>query len=164
LLHQRLDSRGHDRLPCGQQTPQGSFHHRLALLRRQVQDAKVFLVRRRCVLAYQRVISDAKYARGKQFLAITVLGKRSRLAHQPIDDVPVVHLVFVAAPQARQTLDQLLRVPHFQVFRIQPHVDLHADQPARHHVAVPLHVNQAALVHAAWQAAVRFQTSCRQRP
>jgi hypothetical protein len=164
LLHQRRDSRRHDRLPCGQQTPQGRFHHRLALLCRQVQDAKVFFVRCRCVLAYQRVISDAKYARRKQFLAIAVLGKRSRLAHQPVDDVPVVHLVLVAAAQTRQTLDQLLRVPHFQVFRVQPHVYLHADQPARHHVAVPLHVNQAALVHATLQAAARFQASRRQRP
>jgi hypothetical protein len=163
LLHQRLDSRGHERLPRGQQRPQRRFHHRLALLRRQVQDAKVLLVRRRRVLAYQGVISDAKYARRKQFLAITVLGKRSRLAHQPVDNVPVVHLVLVAAAQARQTLDQLLRIPHFQVFCVQPHVYLHTDQPARHHVAVPLHVNQAALVHATLQAATRFQTSRRQR-
>jgi hypothetical protein len=69
--------------------------------------------------------------------------------------------MLVAAAQARQTLDQLLRVPHFQVFGIQPHVYLHADQPARHHVAVPLHVNQAALVDTTLQAATRFQTSRR---
>jgi hypothetical protein len=43
--------------------------------------------------------------------------------------------------------DELLRVPHFQVFRVQAYIHLLADQPARHHVAVPLHVNQAALVH-----------------
>lgn len=163
MLHQGLDSRCHDRLSRGQQTPQCRFHHRLALLRRQVQDAKVLLVRRRRVLAYQRVICHAKYARRKQLLAIAVLGKRSRLAHQPVDDVPVVHLVLVAATQARQTLDQLLRVPHFQVFRVQPHLYLHADQPARHHVAVPLYVNQAALVHATLQSSARFQASRRQR-
>jgi hypothetical protein len=71
--------------------------------------------------------------------------------------------VLVTATQARQALDQLLRVPHFQMFRIQAHVYLHADQPARHHVAVSLHVNQAALVHATLQTSARFQASRRQR-
>jgi hypothetical protein len=129
-----------------------------------VQEAKVFFVRRGHVLGYQRVISDAKHARRKQLLAITVLGKRARLTHQPVDDVPVVHLVLVAAPQARHTFDELLRVPHFQVFRVQVHVDLLADQPARHRVAVPLHVDQAALVHPTLPAPTRFQTPRRQRP
>jgi hypothetical protein len=45
LLHQRVDSRPHERLPRGQHRPQGRFHRRLALLRRQVQDAKILLVR-----------------------------------------------------------------------------------------------------------------------
>jgi hypothetical protein len=45
LLHQDLDSRGHQRLSRGQQRPQGRFHHRLALLRRQVQNLQVLLVR-----------------------------------------------------------------------------------------------------------------------
>jgi hypothetical protein len=71
--------------------------------------------------------------------------------------------VLVAAAQARQTFDQLLRVPYFQVVRVQPHVYLDADQPARHHVAVTLHVNQAALVHAALQTPACFQASRRQR-
>jgi hypothetical protein len=71
--------------------------------------------------------------------------------------------VLVAATQSRQPLDQLLRVPHFQMFRVQAHVYLHADQSARHHVAVALHVNQAALVHATLQTSTRFQASRRQR-
>jgi hypothetical protein len=71
--------------------------------------------------------------------------------------------VLVAAAQPRQTLDPLLRVPHFQVLRVQPHLDLLADQPARHHVAVPLHVNHASLVYATLQASARFQTPRRQR-
>jgi hypothetical protein len=95
---------------------------------------------------------------------MAILGKRSRLAHQPVDDVPVVHLMFVAAPQPRQTLDELLGIPHFQVFRVQPHLHLLADQPTRQHVAVSLHMNQAALVHATLQALTRFQAPCRQRP
>jgi hypothetical protein len=71
--------------------------------------------------------------------------------------------MLISAPQPRQTLDELLRVPHFQVLRVQPYLHLLADQPARHHVAVPLHVNQAALVHATLQASTRFQAPRRQR-
>jgi len=74
-------------------------------------------------------------------LTVLVLGKRARLPHQPVDDIPVVDLLLVAATQPRQTLDQLLRVPHFQVLGVQPHVHLLADQSAWHHVAVPLRVN-----------------------
>ncbi len=122
-----------------------------------MQEAEIFLVRRRRVLGDQRVVSDTKHARRKQLLAITVLGKRSRLTYEPVDDVPVVDLLLIAAAQPRHTLDELLGVPHLQVLRVQPYLDLLADQSARHHVAVPLHTNQAALVHPTLQTLTRFQ-------
>jgi hypothetical protein len=50
VLHQRFDQRRPDRLSLGQQATQRCLHRRLALLRRQVQDAKVFLNRRARVL------------------------------------------------------------------------------------------------------------------
>jgi hypothetical protein len=164
LLHQRFHDLGRDRLPRRRQTPQGHFDRGLALSGRQVQDANVFLVRRRGILRCQRVIGQAEDARRKQFLPIPILRKRSRLAQQPVDDVPVVHQVLVPSPQPGQPFDELLRVPHFQVFRIQLHVHLLADQPARHHVTVPLHVNHTALIHAAPEPSARFQPPRRQGP
>jgi len=50
VLDTRLDRRRRDRLPLGQQPPQRRFHRRLAFLGRQVQEAKVVLVRPRRVL------------------------------------------------------------------------------------------------------------------
>jgi len=96
-------------------------------------------------------------------LSITILSKRSWLPHQPVDDVAVVHLALVAAPQPRQTLGELLRVPHFQVFGVQTHLHLFTNQSARNHVTVPLDMNHAALVDTTLQALIRFQAPRRQR-
>jgi hypothetical protein len=164
LLHQCRHDLRRDGLPRGHQTPQRRFHRDLTLLGRQVQNANVFRVRRRGILRCQRVIGDAEDARGKQVLAIPILSERAGLAHQPVDDVPVVHQVLVPSPESRQLFDELLRVPHFHMFRVQPYVYFLTDQPARHHVAVPLHVNQAALVHSTSQPLTRFQPPRRQGP
>lgn len=119
---------------------------------------KVFLVCPGRVLRYQAVIGQPEHAGGKQLLPIAVLGKRSRLAHQPVNDVPVIHPLLVATPQTRQPLDQMLRVPDLHPFGIKPRLDHLADQPAGHRVAVPLQVNQAARIHATGPLLTRFQT------
>jgi hypothetical protein len=129
-----------------------------------VQNAKVFLDRRPSILGFQDIVGQAKHARRKQLLAVSVLGKRPRLPHQPVDHVSIVDPLLVSAPQARQPFDQLLGIPDFHVLGIQPHLDLLADQPARHRVTVPLDVNQAALVHATPPSLARFQPPRRQRP
>jgi hypothetical protein len=129
-----------------------------------VQQVKVFLVPRRRVLGDQRVISDAEHTRRKQFLPMAILGKRPGLAHQPVDHVPVAHPLLVPAPQPRQPFNQLLGVPHLHVLGVQAGLDFLADQPARHRVAVPFHMDQAALVYATTSPLARLQPSCRQRP
>jgi hypothetical protein len=128
----------------------------------QVQHLKVFLVRPGRVLRHQGVISQPEHAGGKQLLPIAVLGKRSRLAHQPVNDVPVIHPVLVATPQTWQLLDQVLRVPHLHPFGIKPRLDHLPNQPAGHRVTVALQVNQAARVHATGLLLTRFQTPRRQ--
>jgi hypothetical protein len=127
-----------------------------------VQQAQVFLVRRRPVLGLQRVISHAEHARREQFLPIAVLGKSPRLPHQPVDDVPVVHALLVPAPQTRQPFDQLLGIPDLHVLGIQADLDRLADEPTRHRVAVPLHMDQAALIHTTTPPLARFQPPRRQ--
>jgi hypothetical protein len=129
-----------------------------------VQQTQVFLVRRRRVLGQQRVISHAEHARRKQLLPMAILGKRSGLAHQPVDHVPVAHPLLVPAAQARQPFDQLLGVPDLHVLGVQPNLDLFPDQPARHRVAVSLHVDQAALIHTTTPPLPPFQPPRRQRP
>jgi hypothetical protein len=153
-----------NRLARAQQAPQVRFHRGLALLGRQVQQTEVFPVRLGHVLGYQRVIGHAEHARGKQLLPIAVLGERSRLPHQPVNDVPIVHPLLASAPQPRLPLDQLLRVPHLHLLGIQADLDVLADQPARHRVTIALHVNQAALVHTTTSPLARFQPPSRQGP
>jgi hypothetical protein len=129
-----------------QQAAQGFLYGRLVVPGRQVQDPQVLLVRRASVLGHQGVIRPPKRARREQLLPVAVLGERPRLAHQPVDDVPVVHPALVPAAQPRQHLDPLLRIPDFQVLDEQPHLHVLADQPARHRVAVPPHMDQAAAI------------------
>jgi hypothetical protein len=78
--------------------------------------------------------------------------------------VPIVHPLLAPATQPRLPLDQLLRVPHLHLLGIQANLDVLADQPARHRVTIPLHVNQAALVHATTSSLTRFQPPRRQGP
>jgi hypothetical protein len=151
VLHQRRHRRCRDRPALRQPLPQRRLHRRLTLRCRQVQQAKILLVRRGRVLRHQRVIRQAEHARREQLLPIAILGKRSRLPHQPVDHVPVVHPLLVPAPQTRQAFEQLLRVPHLDLLGVQPGLDLFTDQPARHRVAVSLDVDQTALIDPAAQ-------------
>jgi len=102
-------------------------------------------------------------ARGKQFLSVAIVSEGAGLAHQPVDDVPVVDAMLVASAQPRQMLDPFLRVPHFQVFHEEANLDLLTDQPAGHGIAVAIDVDQAAAIDAGLQTLARFQAPSRQR-
>jgi hypothetical protein len=129
-----------------------------------MQDPQILPICRGPLLLDQRVIGHAELARGKQLLPIPVLCEGPRLPHQPVDHVPVVDPMPIPTAQPWQTLDQLLRVPHFQVLHEQAHLDTLADQPARHRVAVAAHVNQAPRIDPCPQPLARLQTPRRQRP
>ena len=78
--------------------------------------------------------------------------------------MPVVHPLLVPATQTRQPFAQLLRVPHLQMLGVQPDLDLRADQPARHRVAIPLDMDQTARIDPATHLPERLLPSRRQRP
>lgn len=96
----------------------------------------------------QPVIRHPKAAVGEQVLAITVVLKGTRLAHQLIDDVPIVDRVLVAPHQPRQRVDLSSRVPDFHAIGMQPGLDFLADQAAVDRVGVAVNVDQASRVHA----------------
>jgi hypothetical protein len=115
------------------------------------------------MLSHQQVVvGQAEMARREQGRTILVHRERARLAHQPVDDVPIVDVVLVASTQSRQTLDQLLCVPHFQMLHVHAHFHVLADQSARHRVAIALYMNLTARVHLGTHALARFQTPRRQ--
>jgi hypothetical protein len=153
----RLDRRRRDRLLGAKQLAKCFFHTRLALPRRQVQDPQILAVSLRRLVREQRIIGHAEVTRGEQLLPIAIVSERSRLPHQPVNDVPVVDAMLVASAQTRQALDQLLRVPHFEVFHEEADLDLFANQPTRHGVAVAIDVDQTAAINASPDALASFQ-------
>jgi hypothetical protein len=136
---------------AGAAGPQQLLQHRLdpglALPRRQVQDAEVLPGRTLRLLLDQPVVGQAEAARREQLVAVAVVGERPRLAHQPVDDVPVGDPVLAPATQPRQALDQALGVPDLNVVGEEAGLDPLPDQPAGHRVGVAAHVDGAATIH-----------------
>lgn len=147
-----------------QQFHQHRLDSRLALACRQVQNPQVLLVRPRRLALAQHVVGHAEVAAGKQILTVAIVGERSGLADQPIDDVPIVDAMLAASAQAWQPLQQLLGVPHFNALGVQAGLHPFADQPACHRVDVVLHLDDAARFHAHTQPLARLQSLTRQRP
>jgi len=115
-------------------------------------------------LSHQQIIvRHPEITRREQVRAIAITGERARLAHQPVDDVPIVDVMLVAPTQPRQSFHHLLRVPHFQVFDVHTNFHRFTDQSARHRVNVSIEVNQAAAVHTRWHPLARFQSPRWQR-
>jgi hypothetical protein len=138
------------RRPRAARTQQLFQHHldpRLAHARRQVQDPQVLLDRTLGVPLHQPVVGQAEAAGREQFLAVAVAGERPRLAHQPVDDVPVGDAVLAPPTQTRQALDPTLGVPDLDVVGEQAGLDPFPDQPAGHRVGVAADVDGAAAIH-----------------
>jgi hypothetical protein len=136
----------------------------LALTRRQVQDPQVLLDRTLGVLLDQPVVGQAKAAGREQLLAVAIAGERPRLAHQPVDDVPVGDAVLAPATQTRQALDQALGVPDLDVVGEQAGLDPFPNQPAGHRVGVAADVDGAAAIHTHLQTLAGIQALAGQRP
>jgi len=139
-----LDRRRTPRAAGPQQLLQHRLDPGLALARRQVQDAQVLLGRPLRPLLDQSVVDQTEATRREQVVAVAVVGERSRLAHQPVDDVPVVDAVLAPAAQTRTAFDEALRVPDLEVVGMQTDFHPFADQPAGHRVGVATDVDGAA--------------------
>jgi len=116
------------------------------------------------VLLDQAVVGQAKAARREQLVAVAIAGERPRLAHQPVDDVPVGDPVLAPATQARQVLDQVLGVPDLDVVGEKPRLHPFPDQPAGHRVGVAADVDGAATIHPHREALAGVEALPRQRP
>jgi hypothetical protein len=143
---------------------QGRLDPGLTLPRRQVQDAQVFLDGTFGELLDQPVIDQAEATRRKQVVPIAVVGKRPRLAYQPVDDVPVVDAVLAPATQPGTALDEALTVPDLDVVGVQARLHPFADQAARHRVGVADDVDGAPRIHSHFDAFAGVNPLGRQRP
>src|SRR5262249_29680718 len=102
--HEILDVHTRQHTLFRQEHTQGVVHQRLALARRQVQNLQVFPVCPARDALAQRVVGHAEPARGEQLGAVLIMREGAGLAHQPVDDVPVIDAMLVAAMQAPQPL------------------------------------------------------------
>jgi hypothetical protein len=136
-----------------EQNPQSILHGRLALAGRVLKDSQVFLGPRPFALFLaEPVVGHAEAAGREQILAVAILGKRSRLADQRVDDVPVLHLVLVPPDQSRQRVHTVVRVPHLDPIGEESGLDRFADEPTVHRVRVAVDVDEAARIDPAWHA------------
>jgi hypothetical protein len=109
------------------------------------------------------VVGQAKSARRKQLGPVAIPGERARLAHQPLNHVPIIDVVLVPTAQTRLHFLLPLAVPHLDRVGIHPYLHLLADQPGRHRVGVPFHGDGATRLHPHRQAPERLLPPRRQR-
>jgi len=165
MFVQFLGHRRHAQRPLLiQQTHQYGLHATLALAGGQLQDAQVLLGGPLRLLLQQHLVGQAETAAGEQVGPIAVIGKGSRLADQPVDDVPILDLVLALAPQARQLFHLPLGVPNLDPLGIQAGLHPLTDEPAGHRVDIAGHMDGAAGVHPHLQPFAGLQTPCRQGP
>ncbi len=164
LTQSLLHTGGVERAARVEQGRQRRLHARLTLACRQVQDAQVLPGRPGRLPLHETVVGHAEAAGGKHLGTVAVVGERPRLAHQPVDDVPVVDFVLAPPAQPGHLLHALLGVPQFDPLGVQPRLEPLADQPAGHRVDVARHPDGAARLHPHAQPFARLQTARRQGP
>jgi hypothetical protein len=143
---------------AGQEHTQRIVDGDLAVVGCMMQDLQVVLGAAAFVAAFAKpIVSDAKTRRREQIVAVRVIREGARLAHERIDDVPIVHGMLVAAHQARQRVDVLVGVPDLDAVGEQPGLDLFAPQTTVHRIGVAVNVNQATGVDAAGHLQTRRQ-------
>jgi hypothetical protein len=147
-----------------EQARQRHLHSCFTLACCQVQDAQVLLGCPGRLLLQEQVVGQAEAAAGEQVGAVAVVGERPGLAHQPVDDVPVVDPVLVAPAQAGQFFHPLLGVEDLDPLGVQAGLDPLADQPAGQRVDVALHPGGAARFHPHPQPLEGLQPAGRQGP
>ena len=141
-----------------QQHAQGVVDGDFAGVGRMVQDLQVVLGAEPFVAALaEAIVGQAKARRREQILAVRVIRERAGLAHQRIDDVPIVHGRVIPAHESRSRIDAFVRVPDLDAVSEQPGFDLLADEPTVHRIRVAMNVNQAAGIDTAEHLQTRRQ-------
>lgn len=128
-------------------------------MRRVVQQRQVLLGLTAFVELSSEAVVGQSEARGReQVVAEGVVGEGSRLAHQRIDHVPVMHRVLVPPHQPRQRVGQLVGVPDLDAVGVEPGLHPFADQPAVYRVGAAVNVDQAPRIDPAPHLAATVQT------
>jgi hypothetical protein len=82
-----------------------------------MQDVNVLAAGALGMFGPQGVVGHAEAAGGEQVSLVAIFGKRSWLAHQPVNDMAIVDAMLVLTPQPGHRQHQLLAVPHLYGLR-----------------------------------------------
>ena len=115
-----------------QQLLQGFVNPGLTLVGRQVQDLHILPTGTIGLPLQQGIVGHAETAGWKQIGLVAILGKRPRLAHQPVDHVTVIDAMLGAAPQPRHLEHEILPIPHLHDLGRHPCLHPFADQTRRY--------------------------------
>jgi len=115
------------------------------------------------ILQHQGVVAASKRRRRVHLFAVDVASERSRLPHQPIDQMTVIDPLLRRPTQPLHDQNLLACIPHLDRLRADAGFHLFADQPRGHGVGVLLHLDRAAAAHAHFHSLQRVQTTTRQR-
>ena len=95
-------------------------------------------------LTLQHIVGNPETAGGKQLVTVAIVLKRTGLADQACDDMPVVDPMLTLAPEPRNVIDLLLPVPHFQVLGMESYVYPFTPETAVEGVGVLVDPDRAA--------------------
>ncbi len=119
-------------LARGQQAAQSLVHAALTGTRRQVQQTQVFLASPLRLLGQEHVVRLPKPAAREQIRLIAILRERSRLPHQPANNVAVVDVMLLLATQTWQQHHLLLSVCRTSIWSAPTHASTHSPISRRH--------------------------------
>ncbi len=114
-------------------------------------------------LSSEAVVGQSEACGREQVVAVSVVGEGSRLPHQRIDHVPVMHRVLVPTHQPRQRVGELVGVPDLDAVGVEPGFHPFADQAAVYRVGTAVNVDQAPRIDPAPHLATTVQTCLGQR-
>ena len=130
-----------------------------------MQQRQVFLGRTAFVeLFSEPVISQAEPCGREQILAVRIVRERSRLPHQRVDHVPVMHRVLVPTDQSRQRVSKFVRVPDLHAVGEESSFHPLADQSAMHRVGAAVNVDETSRIDATTHLETTRQTHIGQAP
>ena len=110
------------------------------------------------------VVGQAEPRGREQIVPVGVVRERSRLPHQRVDHMPVMHRVLVTTDQPRQRVGEFVRVPDFHAIGEESGFHPLADQSAMNRVGAAVNVDQASRIDAARHLEATRQTHIGQIP
>lgn len=110
------------------------------------------------------VVGQAEPRGREQIVAVGVVRECSRLPHQRVDHMPVMHRVLVTTDQSRKCVGEFVRVPNLHAVGMKSSFHPLTDQPTVYRVRAAVNVDQASCIDSARHLEVTRQTHIGQTP